>query len=137
LELDEINNNILWELALKKEMDQLNEYSTFEDLGLGAKPPEGYSKIREPVIFSVKHDGCRNCRCAADGHLTAPVKERSCSGVASLRSMRIVVLVSELNNLKTMVGDIENAYLEAKTKKKVYIVAGHAQLSAYAFDVYC
>jgi hypothetical protein len=38
--------------------------------------------------------------------------------------MRIVLLVSELNELKTMVGDIENAYLTAMTGELVYIVAG-------------
>jgi hypothetical protein len=76
------------------------------------------------VIYSVKYDGCRKCRYVADGHLTDPVKESSYSGVVSLRSMRIVLMVSELNELKTMVGDIGNAYLTAVTGELVYIVAG-------------
>jgi hypothetical protein len=38
--------------------------------------------------------------------------------------MRIVLLVSELNEFKTMVGDIGNAYLTAITGKLVYIVTG-------------
>jgi hypothetical protein len=38
--------------------------------------------------------------------------------------MRIVLLVSELNELKAMVGDIGNAYLTAMTGELVYIVVG-------------
>jgi hypothetical protein len=38
--------------------------------------------------------------------------------------MRMALVVAEMNNLKIMVGDIGNAYLEAHTKEKVYIVAG-------------
>ena len=34
------------------------------------------------------------------------------------------MLLAELNGLKTIVGDIGNAYLEAYTKEKVYFIAG-------------
>ena len=46
------------------------------------------------------------------------------SSVVSLRTMRIALTVAEMNKLKVMVGDIGNAYLEAYTKEKVYIIAG-------------
>jgi hypothetical protein len=115
LELDKINKNNLWALALHKEMNQLDEYSSLEDLGPGAKAPGGYKRIRLHVICLVKHDEYRKCHCVADGHLTDPVKGSSYSGVISLKSMRIVILVSELNELKNMVGDIGNAYLTAVT----------------------
>jgi hypothetical protein len=38
--------------------------------------------------------------------------------------MRIVLLVSELNELKTMVGDVGNTYLTVMTGELVYIVVG-------------
>jgi hypothetical protein len=76
------------------------------------------------VIYSVKHDGCRKWHCVADGNLTDPVKESSYSGVVFLRSVRIVLMVSELTELKTMVGDFRNAYLSAMTRVLIYIVAG-------------
>ena len=46
------------------------------------------------------------------------------SGVVSLCSICLALLLAELNGLKTMVGDIGNAYLEAYTKEKVYFIAG-------------
>ena len=38
--------------------------------------------------------------------------------------MRMCILIAELNDLKIMAGDVGNAYLEALTKEKVYIIAG-------------
>jgi hypothetical protein len=38
--------------------------------------------------------------------------------------LRIVVFLAELNSLKLWGADIGNAYLEAKTKEKVFVVAG-------------
>ena len=81
-------------------------------------------KIHLQWVFAVKHDGRRKARCVARGDLTPDVKDTSYSGVVSLRSLRIVMLLGELNGLTSMAGDIGNAYLEAKTKEKVYIIAG-------------
>jgi len=46
------------------------------------------------------------------------------SGVVSLRSLRMVIFLAELNGLELYAADVGNAYLEAKTKEKVYFVAG-------------
>ena len=56
--------------------------------------------------------------------MTEPLKDSVYCGVVSLRSMRLALLIGEINGLKTMVGDIGNAYLEAFTKEKVYFIAG-------------
>ena len=47
----------------------------------------------------------------------------SYSGVVSLRSIRLALVIGELNGLSPMVGDVGNAYLEAYTKEKVYFIA--------------
>jgi len=46
------------------------------------------------------------------------------SGVVSLQGLRMVLFLAELNGLETWATDIGNAYLEAKTSEKVYIIAG-------------
>ena len=46
------------------------------------------------------------------------------SSVVSLRGIRMVTFLAELNGLKTWQTDVGNAYLEAETKEKVYVVAG-------------
>jgi hypothetical protein len=61
VQLDERNGNTKWQDSTALEMQQLEEYATFQDLGdsknPGAKPPEGHRKIRVHLIFAVKHDG--------------------------------------------------------------------------------
>ena len=57
IRLDEENNNTRWQDAMALEMEQLQEYKIFTDLGKGAKAPNGYRKIRVHFVFAVKHDG--------------------------------------------------------------------------------
>ena len=54
--------------------------------------------------------------------MTNPNTESVYSGVVSLRGIRLVVFLAELNALKLWGADVGNAYLEAKTKEKVYII---------------
>ena len=56
LELDKKNRNTRWQDCAKVEMDQLNEYSTFEDHGNNTQISVGCNKIRTHLIFAVKHD---------------------------------------------------------------------------------
>ena len=46
------------------------------------------------------------------------------SGVVSLRHLRLVIFLGELNNLELWGADIGNAYLEAYTHEKLFIIAG-------------
>jgi hypothetical protein len=46
------------------------------------------------------------------------------SGVVSLCGIRLIVFLAELNALELWVADVGNAYLEALTKEKVYIIGG-------------
>ena len=124
LELDRKNGNTRWQDFTKVEMDQLNEYSTFEDRGKNAQLPTGYKKIRTHLVYAVKHDGRHKARMVADGHLTDLLLDSVYSGVVSLRGLRLVLFLAELNNLDTCATDIGNAYLEAETKEKVCIIAG-------------
>ena len=63
-------------------------------------------------------------RLVAGGHLTPDPIESIYSGVVSIRSLRLVIFLAKLNNLEVWGADIGNAYLEATTKEKLYIVAG-------------
>ena len=60
----------------------------------------------------------------ADGHLTKETTETIYSGVVSLRNLRLAMFLAELNNLQMWGADAGNAYLQALTKEKLYIVAG-------------
>jgi hypothetical protein len=126
LRLDQRNGNTLWADAATLELTQIDEYDTFIDKGHHSKvrTPQGYKKIRVHLIFDVKHDGRHKVRLVADGHLTDIPLESVYSGVVSLRGFRIVLFLAELNHLELWSTDIGNAYLEAFTSEKVFIIAG-------------
>ena len=133
LQLDEQNGNSKWYDATKLEMDQINEYRVFQDHGKAqidpksrkvSNAPDGAQKVRVHLIFAAKHDGRHKARLVAGGHLTPDSIESIYSGVVSIRSLRLVIFLDKLNNLDVWGADIGNAYLEAKTKEKLYVVAG-------------
>ena len=124
MEFDRSNKNTKWKDAEDTERNQLFEYHTFIDKGIGGEAPPGYKKIKCHIIYDVKHDGRHKARIVAGGHLTDPNTESVYSGVVSLRGIRIITFLAELNGLQLWGADVGNAYLEAKTKEKVYIVAG-------------
>ena len=86
--------------------------------------PPGYQKIRVYLIFAVKYDGRHKARVVAYGHLTPEPVESIYSCVVSLRNLKLVIFLGKLNNLELQGADFGNAYLEAPTEEKLYIVAG-------------
>ena len=76
------------------------------------------------IVSAVKHDGRFKARLVADGHLTKEPVESIYSGVVSLRSLRMVVFLSQLHDLEIWGADVGNAYLEAYTDEKLCIIAG-------------
>ena len=76
------------------------------------------------LVLACKHDGCHKAGLVAGGHLTPDPIDSIYSGVVSTRSLRLSIFLAKLNNMKVWGADIGNAYLEATTKEKLYIVAG-------------
>jgi hypothetical protein len=122
--LDKRNGNTKWADACDKEIECLHGYKTFSDRGLHTPTPEGFKCIRLHWVFDVKNDLRHRARLVALGNLTEVPKDSSYSGVVSLRSLRMCILIAELNDLKVQAADISSAYLEAYTKEKVCFRAG-------------
>ena len=130
MRLDKENGNTHWQDAIDLELTQIHEYKVFKDTGKAqfhngkVVIPDGFQKIRVHFVYAVKHDGRFKARLVADGHLTKEPVESIYSGVVSLRSLRMVVFLSQLNNFEIWGADVGNAYLEAYTDEKLCIIAG-------------
>jgi hypothetical protein len=124
-QLDQKNGNTLWGDATALELAQIDEYITFIDNShhTKASPRNGFKRIRVHLVFDIKHNGRHKARLVADGHLTDIPIDSVYSGVASLGGFRLVLFLAELNDLQLWATDKGNAYLEAYTTEKVYIIA--------------
>ena len=131
MQFDSENKNSKWYDAIKLEMASMLEYNVFKKWDKATLDKHKkvtishkcYHRIKVHLVFAVKFDGRHKARLVADGHLTPEPIENIYSGVDSLRNLRLVIL-GKLVHLELWGADIENAYLEAFTDEKLYIVAG-------------
>ena len=132
-EFDIESNNTKWADATRDEMDCIKEQQVFtkrqrekwdpQHKRILNAPPK-HQKIRVNLIFAMKYNGKHMARLVADGSLTPEPTENIYSGVVSLRHLRLVIFLGELNNLEQWGADIGNAYLDAHTQEKLFIIGG-------------
>jgi hypothetical protein len=121
LEIDAETGTTFWQDAIGKEIK--NAMVAFEFRDDNVMPP-GYKRIDYHMIFEIKRDLTRKARLVAGGHQTDPPKESVYSSVVSRDSVRIAFTIAALNGLDILAGDVQNAYLNAPTKEKIYTIAG-------------
>jgi len=121
LEIDKERGDTLWQDAITKEMT--NVRIAFE-IRSDNIPPPGFQRIPHNIIFEIKMDLTRKTRLVAGGHKTAPPTQLTYSSVVSRESVRIGFLLAALNDVDIVAADVGNAYLNATTKEKVYIITG-------------
>jgi hypothetical protein len=124
LELDLKNGNNKWQEGIKREMDGLHEHQTFRFLPPGSSAPEGYQLAPLRMVFEVKSDLRRKARLVIGGHRIDASEHSGCSSVVQLSSIRLLNVIAKSQGLECLAGDVGNAYLNAKTKEKVYIKCG-------------
>lgn len=120
--LDRENGNTFWADALSKEMGNVG--IAFEILSPGERAPPGWTKASGHTIFDVKMDFTRKARWVKDGHRTPDSKTSSYAGVVSRESIRIALTYAALHHIDVMAADIRNAYLQAPSSEKHYIICG-------------
>ena len=101
-----------------------NSRVTFNLLDRDNHAPVCYKQITCQLIFNVKIDLPSKARYVAGGHLTDPTQYMTYDSVFSRDSVRLAFLIAKLNYLDILSGDIQNAYLNALTKQKVFFYAG-------------
>ena len=121
-ELDKRNQNTFWRDALNKEM--VNVGIAFEVLDRGRAAPVGWKKVTGHLVWDLKMDFTRKARWVLDGHRTPdPIGSRY-AGVVSRDSVRIAFTYAALNDLDVCAADIRNAYLQAPSSQKDFIICG-------------
>ena len=129
---DACNGNTLWWDGICKEMKnvriafELFDESLSNEEAIKELKRKGYQQIDCHIIFDVKmgENFRRKARMVAGGHKTSTPSSLTYSSVVSRDSVRLAFLIAALNDLEVIACDIQNAYLTAPCREKVFTVAG-------------
>lgn len=125
IKIDKENNNTYWRDAITQEMKNIRQgFRVWDDDT--AKIPKNYQQIKCHIIFDVKpaENFRRKARFVADGNRTDVPPVLTYSSVVSRDSVRIALLMAALNGLDIASCDIQNAYLTADCREKIWFIAG-------------
>ena len=124
IQIDKRNGNHLWQEAIEKEMENIiPAFLLYDD---DPKKLIGFQLIKCHMIFDVKlgENFRRKARFVAGGHMTSPPATLTYASVVSRESVRIALVLASLNGMIILTADIQNAYLHANCREKIYIIAG-------------
>jgi hypothetical protein len=110
--IDHCNSSKLWTNVIAKEMLNMHPAFKFVD---DSKIPEFWKFVGVHMIFNVKMDLMQNACLVANGHETEVLTESTYSTVATRDSL------AAFNGLDVLSGDVQNAYINAESKEKLYI----------------
>ena len=120
--IDQKNGNTFWTDAILKKMKTVG--IAFTILDLGKKAPPGWAKASGHLGFDIKMDFTRKARWVKDGHLSPIPTTSAYAGVVSRESVRVGLTYAALMDLEVMAEDIQNAYLQAPSSEKDFIIFG-------------
>ena len=123
--IDEQNGDtLLWDAICKEMQNVRPAFEVFE--GREDNIPKDYQFMWCHMIFDVKfgENFRRKARLVAGGHMTDTPNTLTYSSVISHDSIRIVLTIAELKELSVMACDIQNTYLTAECREKIWTQAG-------------
>ena len=96
----------------------------FDALADHQSVPVGQTKSSGHLIQDVKTDFTQKARWVKDRHRTAVPLGTNCAGVVSRDSIHTAFTMAAMNGLDVCTADIQNAYIQAPTSEKHYIICG-------------
>ena len=123
-EIDEENGNTLWIYAIRLEIK--NVRIAFETYKGDSNKLVGYQEITGHIVFDIKlgENFRLKARYCADGHNTESPAALIYSTVMSCDSVSIILTTVDMNGLEVMGADVQNAFLTALYKEKIWLIAG-------------
>lgn len=131
LRLDEESGTNHWRHAINKEMSKVKvALEAREDV----TPEQAWSgkvlsmvrfqEIGCHLIFDVKMDFTRKARFVVGGHTMKAPSSITYSSVVSRDSVQLAFLIASLHNVDILSCNLENAYLNAKCREKIWFEGG-------------
>ena len=125
LAIDLENGSTFWWDAICTEMRNVRPAFEVWDKTT-TEMPIGYQELRCHLMFAIKmgENFRRKARFVAGGHTTEVPSPLTYASVVSRDSVCIALTIAALNDLKNMACDVQNAYLMADCREKIWTRAG-------------
>ena len=131
LKIDRMTNTDLWRKVINKEMSRVkvawktHDTNTPQEVREGKVPEfRSFQEISCHIVFDIKMDFTQKARFVAGGHTTEAPTSMTYSSVVSRDSMWIAFLIAALNDLDIMSMDLENAFIQAPCREKIWFKGG-------------
>jgi len=120
--IDRRTGTKFWTNAISREMLNVRPAFQFVD---GDKIPDFWKPVGVHMVFDIKMDLSRKARLVGNGNETDEPEELTYSSVVSRDSVRLAFTLAAFNGLDVLSGDVQNAYINAESKERLYVeVAG-------------
>ena len=124
IKLDEKNKNTLWQTAIQTELAALILHGCFKFKGKKFKPDKSFQYAPLVFVFEIKQDLRHKARLVIKGFRVNPRELSTRSTVVKNISVRLLDVIAHRDGLRILTGDIGNAFIQAKTKEKVFTRCG-------------
>ena len=118
-------NCTLWRDTIEKELKKVRiacerrDDISVQDARQG-RAFKGYKEITVHMVFDIKMDFTRKARLVAGGHVTDAPASVTYSSVVTRDSVRLALMLADLNELEVLAGDVGNAYLNAPCRERIW-----------------
>ncbi|GFH49047.1 hypothetical protein CTEN210_05523 [Chaetoceros tenuissimus] len=124
IRIDTENNNRDWQEAVEKEIGALLNFHCFDIKPKGYKPPQDYQYVCMHLVYCAKVDLRKKARLVCDGSRVDPRGLNTRATVVRGISVRLLDVIAHHWKKRILSGDIGNAFVQSKTKEKVYTKLG-------------
>ena len=118
LDIDRRSGTDFWRKAIEKEIR--NVFPAFDMMDDNSAEPPGYEFVETYIVFNIMMDLTQKARLVARGNMTEATKEQTFASVISRDTVQLFFLLAALNDLDLLSCDVQNAYLAAPKKEKVW-----------------
>ena len=124
IRIDTAAGNNKWKEAIEKEIAALLFHECFEFKSPNYKPSCDYQYCHLHFVYDIKPDLTFKARLVCDGSRIDPKGLSTRATVVRGVSVRLLDVIANSQRLSVLCGDIGNAFIQAKTKEKIYTKCG-------------
>ena len=117
------NGNTKWQCAINSYIEYHQECEIYQDISVSSKVLNGHKKIKVHFVFCAKRNRRHKSRLDDSDNIGDVLLSSMCTSAVSFQRKCLVMILAELNGLKSLVEHLDSKCLKASAKEKVCFIA--------------